>query len=217
MLESFINLLLSSFAGMGYWGVVFLMAVESSFIPFPSEVVVPPAAYLAAQGVMNIYLVIVAGITGSLIGASINYYLAMTLGRTVIYRLANYKLAKLFLIDEAKIKKSEDFFLKYGRVSTFTGRLVPVVRQLISIPAGFSRMNYASFLFYTFIGSGLWTVILAILGYTFGANSEVFSGYYHAIKIFVFALVLLLFILLGMKRLLKKKKISKGTKDTVIQ
>lgn len=208
MLESFINLLLAFSEGLGYWGVVFLMAVESSFIPFPSEVVVPPAAYLASQGVLNIYLVIVAGIVGSLIGASLNYYLAKTLGRSVIYKLVNHKLAKCFLIDEAKIKKSEDFFLKYGKISTFTGRLVPVVRQLISIPAGFSRMNFVSFLFFTFIGSGIWIVILAILGFTLGANASALSNYYHLIKIAVLGLAAFFVLFLLVKTVIRTKKNS---------
>lgn len=208
MLESFIELLLSISAGMGYWGVIFLMAVESSFIPFPSEVVVPPAAYLASQGIMNIYLVIIAGITGSLIGASINYYLALTLGRSVIYKLVNHKLAKFFFINEAKIKKSEDFFLKFGKISTFTGRLIPVIRQLISIPAGFSRMNFFSFTFFTFIGSGIWTITLAILGYTLGANESAFTKYYHLIKIALVILVIFVFLIFAVKYFIKQNKIK---------
>lgn len=206
MLESFIELLLSFSQGMGYWGIVFLMAVESSFIPFPSEVVIPPAAYLAQAGVMNIYLVIVAGIVGSLIGASINYFLALTLGRNIIYKLVSHKFAKFLLIDERKIKKSEDFFLKYGRVSTFTGRLIPVIRQLISIPAGFSRMNFFSFLFYTFLGSSIWIIILAILGYMLGSNMDIFTEYYHVIKIAIFAIFIVFVVGVSLKWMINKKR-----------
>lgn len=205
MLESFIQLILSFSEGMGYWGIILLMTIESSFIPFPSEVVIPPAAYLAQTGVMNIYLVVAAGIFGSLLGASINYFLAMTLGRTIVYRIANHKLARLLLIDESKIKKSEDFFLKYGRVSTFTGRLIPVIRQLISIPAGFSKMNFFSFLFYTFIGSGIWIVVLAILGYVLGSNSDLLKEYYHVVKNLIWFAFFILVAILTVKFLRKRK------------
>jgi len=161
-------------AKIGYWGVMALMTIESSFIPFPSEVVVPPAAYLAQQGQMNIYLVVVAGIVGSILGALINYYLALTLGRKAIY----------YLVNQNKLNKAETYFLKYGNISTLIGRLVPWVRQLISIPAGFSKMNLGSFIFYTTLGSGIWVIILAILGYSFGSNQEQLEKYYSQISWF---------------------------------
>jgi membrane protein DedA with SNARE-associated domain len=208
MLESFIQLILSFSEGMGYWGIIFLMTVESSFIPFPSEVVIPPAAYLAQTGVMNIYLVVLFGILGSLIGASINYFLARTLGRTIIYKIVAHKFTKFLLIDEIKIKKSEDFFLKYGKISTFTGRLIPVIRQLISIPAGFSRMNFSSFLFFTFIGSSIWIIILAILGYTLGSNVDLLKEYYHIIKNIIWVTLTVLIIYFSVK-LLRKKQAKK--------
>ncbi len=192
-----INTLLSFSQDIGYTGIVFLMAIESSFIPFPSEVIIPPAAYLAQQGEMNIFLVILFGIIGSLIGASINYFLARTLGRKIIYCLANKKLARLFLINENRIKKAEKYFLRYGNVSTFIGRLVPAVRQLISIPAGFSKMNFKSFIFFTFLGSGIWTTILAILGYILGSNQELLTKYYKEISVFfiIIAVVFILFLM----------------------
>jgi len=167
---------------IGYWGIMGLMTIESSFIPFPSEVIVPPAAYLAQQGQMNIYLVILAGIMGSLLGALINYYLALFLGRKIIYTFINNK----------KLDKAEKYFLKYGNVSTLIGRLVPVVRQLISIPAGFSKMKLKSFIFYTFLGSGIWVIILAILGYSFGSNQEVLEKYYSQISLFFIVLAIIL-------------------------
>ena len=179
-----VQYLLSITADLGYLGIVFLMAIESSFIPFPSEVVIPPAAYLAALGQMNIFLVILSGIIGSLIGACFNYYLAMTLGRRIIYSLARKKIARLFLIDEEKIKTAETYFVHNGASSTFIGRLVPAVRQLISIPAGFSQMDFKKFLFFTTLGSGLWTIILAILGYFFGANQDSLTKYYSEIWLF---------------------------------
>ena len=141
MLESFFQILLDFTQGMGYTGVLFLMTIESSFIPFPSELVITPAAYLASKGEMNIVLVVFFGILGSLIGALINYYLAMYLGRPLVYALTEKKFSKILLINSKKLEKAEKFFLKYGEFSTFTGRLIPVVRQLISLPAGFTKMK----------------------------------------------------------------------------
>lgn len=180
-MEQIVQYVLSISADLGYLGIVFLMAIESSFIPFPSEVVIPPAAYLAALGQMNIFLVIISGIVGSIIGACFNYYLALTLGRKFVYALANKKIAKLFLIDQEKIQKAENYFVEYGNLSTFIGRLVPAVRQLISIPAGFSQMDFKKFIFFTTLGSGTWVTILAILGYYFGANQDSLSRYYNEI------------------------------------
>ncbi len=189
-----INLLLAFSSKIGYFGVAFLMTIESSFIPFPSEVVIIPAAYLSQQGEMNIIFVVLAGIFGSLLGATINYILAFTLGRKVVYSLANSKFAKILLINEKKIINAEKYFLKYGNITTFVGRLVPAVRQLISIPAGFSKMNFKKFIFYTFLGSGIWTTILGILGYTFGANKALLNKYYEEISLF-FIIIFIIFIL----------------------
>lgn len=182
MLITLVGALLHFAQEIGYWGVVFLMALESSFIPFPSEVVVPPAAYLAAQGSLNIWLVILASVGGSLIGASINYFLAYYLGRPLIYRLAQTKAARFLLIRPAQIERAERFFSRYERGSTFFGRLVPVVRQLISLPAGFIKMSFWRFCLYTFLGSTIWTLILAALGYFFGANEAVWRRYYSEIS-----------------------------------
>lgn len=181
-MSTIIQMLLALSAKMGYAGIFILMTVESSFIPFPSEVVIPPAAYLAQKGEMNIFLVIVSGILGSLVGAIINYYLSITLGRKIVYSLSRTKCAKLFLIDERKIKQAEEYFLKFGNASTFIGRLVPGVRQLISIPAGFAKMRLSNFIFYTTLGSTVWVTILACLGYWFGANDELIKQYYHEIS-----------------------------------
>jgi membrane protein DedA with SNARE-associated domain len=195
MLITLLNYLLNFAQEIGYWGVVFLMALESSFIPFPSEVVVPPAAYLAAQGSLNIWLVILAGVAGSLIGAFINYFLAYYLGRPLIYRLAQTKVARFLLIRPAQIERAEMFFSRYDSGSTFFGRLVPVVRQLISLPAGFVKMPLWRFSFYTFLGSSLWTLILAALGYFFGANEATWKRYYLEISwaLVVFGVVIALY------------------------
>ena len=189
-----IDILIVLSSKFGYLGIIFLMTIESSFIPFPSEVIIPPAAYLAAQGRLDIYLVVLSGVVGSLLGAIINYLLAMTLGRSVVYGLARRRIANIILINEAKIKKAETYFLKHGNLSTFIGRLVVGIRQLISIPAGFARMNFKNFILYTTLGSGLWIIFLAIFGYTLGANIgliEKYYGYYKEISLILILVVVL--------------------------
>lgn len=142
------------------------MAIESSFIPFPSEVVVPPAAYLAASGNgLNVFLVVVCATVGAIVGALVNYFLALYLGRPIVYRFANSRWGHLCLIDEAKVRVAEEYFDRHGAIGTFVGRLVPAVRQLISIPAGLSRMGLGRFVLYTSLGAGLWNSILAAIGY----------------------------------------------------
>jgi len=152
-------------ANLNYFTVAFLMAVESSFIPFPSEVVVPFAAYKAAEGELNFFGVIIAATIGALIGALFNYYLAKYLGRPLVYKLAGSRAGRLFLLSEEKVRHAEKYFIKNGNSSTFIGRLIPAVRQLISIPAGLSNMNIRSFILYTAAGAGIWNIILAVIGY----------------------------------------------------
>lgn len=141
------------------------MTIESSFIPFPSEVVVPPAAYLAAQGELSGWGVMLAATLGAGLGACINYYLARYLGRPVVHALVRSRWGKFLLLSEEKLLRAEHYFDKKGAVSTFVGRLIPGIRQLISIPAGLSKMNLASFILYTVLGAGLWNVVLFALGY----------------------------------------------------
>lgn len=152
---------------LNYGTITFFMAVESSFIPFPSEAVVPPAAWKASLpgSDMNIFLVFIFATIGALIGALINYYLALWLGRPIVYKFANSRLGHMFLLSEEKVKNAELYFDKHGATSTFFGRLVPAVRQLISIPAGLARMGMGRFLLYTALGAGAWNAILAALGY----------------------------------------------------
>ena len=151
---------------LSYWVIVVFMAIESSFIPFPSEVIVPPAAWLATvSGEMNIVLVIVCATIGALIGALVNYGLALWLGRPIVYAFANSRWGHLLLIDAEKVENAEKFFDRHGAVSTFVGRLVPAVRQLISLPAGLARMGLARFVCLTTLGAGIWNTILALLGY----------------------------------------------------
>lgn len=151
---------------LNYLTITLLMIIESSFIPFPSEIVVPPAAYkAAASGEMNFFLIVFFATFGALIGALINYYLAFWLGRPIIYRFANSRLGHVLLIDKKKVQAAEIYFNKHGALSTLIGRLIPAVRQLISIPAGLSKMKLSTFLIFTTLGAGLWNLILALIGY----------------------------------------------------
>ena len=152
---------------LNYWTITILMIIESSFIPFPSEVIVPPAAYKAASGNndLNVYLVVLFATIGANIGALINYYLAYFVGRPIVYKFANSRFGHMCLIDEDKVKHTEAYFDKHGALSTFIGRLIPAVRQLISIPAGLAKMKLSTFLLYTTLGAGIWNAILAAIGY----------------------------------------------------
>lgn len=151
---------------LNYWTITLLMTIESSFIPFPSEVVVPPAAYkAAATGELNLWLVIFFATLGALMGALINYFLALWLGKPIVYAFANSRFGHMCLIDQKKVETAEQFFIKYGVAATLIGRLVPAVRQLISIPAGLAKMNLAKFCLFTALGAGAWNSVLAGLGY----------------------------------------------------
>lgn len=152
---------------LDYWWVFVFMAVESSFIPFPSEVVVPPAAFLALMedNPMNIFVVVIVATLGADLGALVNYYLARWLGRPIVYRFADSRIGHMCLIDRAKVEHAETYFRDHGSASTFFGRLVPAVRQLISIPAGLAGMNLGKFLLFTTLGAGVWNSVLALLGY----------------------------------------------------
>lgn len=161
-----INTIIEWYMGhLNYFTVALLMTIESSFIPFPSEAVIPFAAYKAAQGELNIFLVVLSGTAGALAGALVNYFLALWLGRPLVYRFARSAIGRMLLLSEAKVAHAEEYFVKNGKSSTFIGRLVPAVRQLISIPAGLSKMNMRDFIIYTTLGAGIWNVILAVTGY----------------------------------------------------
>lgn len=170
--------LVDTVAGFGYGGIVALMAVESSFIPFPSEVVMIPAGYLAAQGKMELWLVILSGLAGSMIGAYVNYFGALWIGRRFLQQYGRY-----FFISQQSLEKMDLFFERHGAISTFTGRLIPGVRQLISIPAGLARMHLGLFSFYTALGAGLWGGILAYLGYFIGGNEALIGEYLREITL----------------------------------
>ena len=163
-MQFLINFVLSN---LNYWWVFVFMAVESSFIPFPSEVVVPPAAFLAMtpDSTLNILLVVLVATAGADLGALINYWLARWLGRPLVYRFADSRFGHICLIDRAKVEHAEAYFRDHGAASTFFGRLIPAVRQLISIPAGLSGMPMGKFLLYTTLGAGIWNSVLALLGW----------------------------------------------------
>ncbi len=168
MLEPIVTWLTDTILALGYPGIVVLMALESSFFPFPSEVVMPPAGYLAAQGRMSAVLVIGSGLTGSLVGAMVNYQLAVWLGRPLLHRYSKYVLVK-----SASLDRAEAFFRRHGEISTFVGRLIPLIRQYISLPAGLAKMNLARFSVYTAAGAGIWCAILTYIGWYLGIHSEV--------------------------------------------
>lgn len=197
-------------ANINYGTIAFLMAIESSFIPFPSEIVVPPAAFKAAGGDLNVILVVVSATVGAIAGALFNYCIALLLGRPIIYRLADTKLAHLMLIDRAGVEKSEEFFRKYGRSSTFIGRFVPAIRQLISLPAGLVRMNIRDFILFTALGSALWNVILAVLGYFVYSQKELLEQYYHEISLVFLALGFLFALYVILKAFVFDKTGKKG-------
>lgn len=190
---------------LNYWVITLLMAIESSFIPFPSEVVVPPAAYVAATtGELNVFLVVLCATLGAIIGALINYGLARYLGRPLVYRFAESRIGHMCLIDTAKVERAERYFDEHGAVGTFFGRLVPAVRQLISIPAGLARMSLGRFVLYTTLGAGLWNSILAGMGwyighYYSGQLEEKVAQYSGELKIAMLALGILVVLYLAYK------------------
>ena len=178
MIEQFAHYLVDLVFAWGYFGIFLLMAVESSFVPFPSEIVLIPAGYLAFSGKMDISLILLSGVLGSLVGALINYYLAFFMGRKFLEKYGNY-----FFISQETLKKMDNYFKNHGHISTFSGRLVPGVRQLISIPAGLAKMNMVEFLVFTFIGAGIWAGILVALGYFLGQNQALISEYLHQLTL----------------------------------
>ena len=188
-MHELINWLVITIGALGYPGIFLLMAMESSVIPIPSEIVMPPAGYLAQQGQMNIWLAILCGTVGSLVGAYANYFAAHYLGRPLVLKYGKY-----VWITEEKFAKVERFFRDHGEVSTFIGRLLPVVRHLISLPAGIAGMNHLKFSLYTLLGAGIWVTVLTFIGYFIGANQELIMQYSHQALIGVVVLSVLIIV-----------------------
>jgi len=206
MEELILNLTNGALDNLNYWWVILFMTIESSFIPFPSEVVMIPAAYMAAEtGEMSYPMIILSGTVGALLGALINYVLSMTLGRSIIYAFANSRIGHMCLIDADKVKQAEDYFDKRGAISTLIGRMIPAIRQLISIPAGLAKMNIGSFVLFTCLGAAIWNSILVGIGAAFhSAMSKeeligIVSHYSHIIGIIAIALVVAIIAFLAYK------------------
>jgi membrane protein DedA with SNARE-associated domain len=204
LITQLIILLLEIINELGYLGIFIGMTIESSFFPFPSEVILIPAGALVAQGKMTIGLVFFAGLLGSLTGALINFFLAMYLGRTTIDILVS-KYKRILFLNKEKIKQSDNYFRKHGEITTFVGRFIPVIRQLISLPAGFSRMNLFKFCLFTSLGAGAWVAILIYLGILFGNNADLIQENLHFITI----IILLLMGIIGIIYILLNRKLKK--------
>ncbi len=204
-METFVIWLVDFIGRLGYPGIVILMAMESTFFPVPSELVIPPAGYLVSQGEMNAWLVVGAGSLGSLIGALFNYVLALYLGRPLILKYGKY-----FLLSPEKFKKVDEFFFNHGEISTFTGRFIPVVRHFISFPAGLAKMNLAKFCIYTVLGSGIWSAILAYIGILVGNNIELVRHYSHQVLIGVF---FCLFVIIAIYIVWQKKRSARSAES----
>ncbi len=200
-MQEIVNFLVNTIGHMGYFGIFALMFLESSFFPFPSEVVMIPAGFLAYQGDMNLTLVLVFGILGSLAGAWFNYLLASRFGRRFLSKIMSDK----------KVEKLEVFFENHGHISTFTGRLIPGIRQYISFPAGLARMNALKFSIYTTLGAGIWATILTFLGYFLGANQELIHKYLREITI---ATAILVVIIIAIYIIIKKKALKREITDS---
>lgn len=184
---------------MNYASITALMAVESSFIPFPSEVVIPPAAFVAGQPEsvlcvtgnypLDVLFIILFGTLGAMIGAIINYGLSVWLGRLIIYKFADSKLGHMCLLSSEKLERAEAYFREKGNVSTFVGRFIPGIRQLISIPAGLSRMHFGAFLWWTFLGAFIWNCVLALLGYVAAGQMSLIKEYSHELSVAILLLL----------------------------
>ena len=199
-------------AHMNYSTVGLLMALESSFVPFPSEVVIPPAVYVACnpdtRSGMTIWIIVLIGTLGALIGAYINYFLSRWLGRPIIYAFAESKVGHLLNLSKEKVQRAESYFNDHGNVSTLVGRLIPVIRQLISIPAGLSKMNLATFTFFTLLGAGAWNVVLALLGWLAykAADPSVIEKYSHQFSVAIVVIFVAVVAFLIIRSVLRKRK-----------
>ena len=193
---------------MNYGTITALMTIESSFIPFPSEIIVPPAAAVSMRedSKLNLYLIILFATLGAIFGALINYFLSVSLGRAIIYKFADSRIGHLCLLSGEKIQKAEEYFNSKGAVATFIGRLIPGIRQLISIPAGLARMPLLPFIAFTALGAGIWNVILAMIGYIVGDNIDLINKYSHEIGYIILGIIALVALYYIAKKLITNKK-----------
>ncbi len=194
MLHEIVDFIVNIVSDLGYIGIFIMMFLESTFFPFPSEVVMVSAGYLVYKGEMNVIAVLSTGILGSLAGALFNYYLAIKVGRAVLLKYGKY-----FFISEKSINKMETFFEKHGEISTLSGRLIPAIRQLISFPAGLARMNLFTFCFYTTLGATIWVVILTMLGYYIGDNEVLIKEYLRYIVFSILIIIVFVVIIYYLK------------------
>ena len=203
-------------ANMNHASITALMTIESSFIPFPSEVVIPPAVYVAATPtsplcvtgnyLVDVALIVLFGTIGAMLGAVINYLLSLWLGRIVIYKFADSKLGHLCMLNSEKVKKAEDYFNEHGKVSTFVGRLIPGIRQLISIPAGLAKMHFGQFMLYTFLGASIWNIVLAVLGYVAHGQADLINKYSHELSVAILALLAIVIVYFVVRKLIALSK-----------
>lgn len=203
-------------AHLNYYTVLFLMMLESTVVPIPSEIVVPPAAYhAAASGELNIFILIIAATIGACMGASINYFVSLWVGKPIVYKFANSRFGHMLLLTQEKVQKAESYFNAHGAVSTFIGRLIPVIRHLISIPAGLAKMPYGRFIAFTAIGAGIWNCFLAGLGFYLqrvlpeDQLIDTVTKYSHEVGYTLFGLVAAVIVFLVIKSAIKKKKAAK--------
>lgn len=201
LLSNLMSLILSIIENLSYIGILIGMAIESSFFPFPSEAILIPAGYLAFQGKMSILGIFIASLIGSLIGALINYFLALLLGRKLI-EFAISKYGRFLFLSKKSLKKSDDYFEKHGEITTFVGRLIPGIRQIISLPAGFAKMNLFKFILFTLAGAGIWSLFLIFLGYFFGKNNSYILENINILSL-IFAIIFLIIIFLF--KIIKRK------------
>lgn len=203
-------------AHMNYASITALMTIESSFIPFPSEVVIPPAVYVAASPesalcvtgnyLLDVVLIVLFGTLGAMLGAIINYGLSVWLGRIIIYKFADSRLGHLCLLSSEKVQKAEAYFNEHGKVSTFVGRLIPGIRQLISIPAGLAKMHFGQFLLYTFLGAFIWNSILALLGYVAHGQADLINQYSHELSVAILVLLGVVVVYFVAKKIIQSVK-----------
>jgi membrane protein DedA with SNARE-associated domain len=205
MIHEIANTLVQYIGDMGYWGIFLLMFLESTFFPFPSEVIMIPAGYLAFKGEMNLYWIVIVGIFGSVAGALFNYYLAMHFGRKFILRYGRYVFIK-----EETLDKLEAFFARHGELSTFNGRLIPGIRQLISLPAGLARMNIVKFSLYSGLGAGIWVIVLVALGYLLGSNEALISEYLRSATVIALISVVLITLFYIIRNKKRKEILDEG-------